>query len=502
MANLFGKMTQAFEAMDRSVGEHYSTPAKEHIGEMSIPGNQGEMEGVNEAYVAAAPSQHQNLDELIRRSTESNREKERQQMERDHALLQLQRDYDASTAQHKAASRQLAQAQEDIETLNRQRGELRNQITELSDAKQKLESQLNVAQDRNDFLDRSNQVLHQDFENLKHDHSVVSSQVRSLEAQLKRANSEYMDHKNKSRILLLEKDSELERLRADSTSGGEHSDGRAASELESLRTKMSVLEQSRGEQEQSMRELMVSLEKARNDVTSVTAQLESNMSQLQEAKHNALVAQSMYDGEIASHQATRSRMEGIIRERDEEIRLLEKRSNHRSQNGTEASGSQEWERRAKDLADLVMEKQAVLETKRSECDQWRTRYEIAQQKVREMELVASSTTSVHGSGNHHVVNMMNSGSPLDSVEAQGDFARSRFFGQLSKRGKWGQQITGVASKLDAITLLGGSLLRRNSVMRVALLLYILTLHMWVFFVLAVSTAVPQGTGSKLAEPKL
>ena len=161
-----------------------------------------------------------------------------------------------------------------------------------------------------------------------------------------------------------------------------------------------------------------------------------------------------------------------VEEQNANIILLGKKA--RQQNSTVEYA--EVERRCKELAEIVLEKQSALEAKRFEVDQWRTRYELAQQRAREAELLSSALPT---RSNHRALFM----DDTNLVEPE----ENHFFGRLAGRGNIGAKISSVASRLDQASLKTGSVLRRYSSLRIFFVAYVVVLQVWVFVAVSFSS---------------
>lgn len=244
--------------------------------------------------------------------------------------------------------------------------------------------------------------------------------------------------------------------------------------------------------------------------------------------------------EAASHRSTRSRLEGMLADKEEEVAILERQlqrmnrplaaagavqssestsatagastsfsssgsgndKNHTAIGAATSSptsamaSAADWERRAKDLADLVMEKQAALELKRNEAEQWRARYETAQQRLREVELMAAVSSSASSNHHHHqhhhqtVVNIAgdteSAGPGLLQMDST-DITKNYLIQTMMRRGG-----RGAAALCQTVKVWDGWLqrivgvMRRNSLMRVSVSMYIGLVHLWVLLLLWVA----------------
>ena len=216
---------------------------------------------------------------------------------------------------------------------------------------------------------------------------------------------------------------------------------------------------------------------------------------LAEAQHNSDVTQSLLNGEVQSHTKTRERLEKLQKELEAAQKKIVLNPAGGSSSSSASGSSDELERRARDLADLVLEKQTALEAKRAESDQWRTRYEASQCRLREVELlghVASSSSNNGSDSSSHLRHRAGGRAifPPNLSDNEGDFESSRFFERMNNRGQWGKKIASTARTIDGLSLTVGRMMRQNSVLRIAVFCYVILLQTWAFFAVAF-TSVPQ-----------
>jgi len=350
---------------------------------------------------------------------------------------------------------------------------------------------------------------------------VAVAQKRAYESQLQAAKADAGDARHRSAAALAEKERELQALRqqlhdradSETPTGGASASAAASGRVAQLESRVA-------EAEGQLTAVRGELTEARSAGDKLRRELNAAKKAAEDAAEQARMAQSMYEGELASHQSTRSRLEGAVRDAKEEAQILQRQLNaaRRSGAGTGGSpntpsastggdaasggGGSEWERRAKELAELVVEKQAALEARRSEADQWKARYESAQQRIREMELVSLSAVTGGGSNGgsgHRAVHVSGASGDLSKDHAEalmGEFGRSQFFGNLSRRGKLGKQLTTAAQHIDGLSLHAGKVLRRSSVLRVAAIVYVIVLQLWAFFAVSL-TSVPPAAADQL-----
>ena len=67
---------------------------------------------------------------------------------------------------------------------------------------------------------------------------------------------------------------------------------------------------------------------------------------------------------------------------------------------------------------------------------------------------------------------------------QGQVDESKFFKTLSHRGRWGEQVVTAATRLDYYALFVGRILYSHASIRVFIALYLVFMHLWVFFVVS------------------
>jgi hypothetical protein len=458
-----------------------------------------------------ATQHHRQLAAVLSAKADADRRQEREQLQRDNAMMRLQRDYDAATSAVRDLTERDGQHAADIAAVTRRADDAVHAGQAAGERAAAAEEQHAAALEHAEHLEGAVHEAQHVADAQRQEHEIVAMQKKQLDAQLFRLNNDFADHKAKTALIMADRDQQLERLKTQvsttSASGdGEISGSAAAKETEGARREIVQLKAAAAQAAIAQAAAGGQLTEALQSAAAARSELQAVTSSVADARHASRVAQSMYDGELLSHQSTRSKLEAVIREKEDEVRALEKRGPRggAATSPTDAGGSDEWERRAKDLAELVMEKQAALEAKRSEADQWRSRHDMAQQRIREMELVtvsvgsgaASSSLSQRGIAGGHRAVLIDDGRDGDTV--QGDFGRSRFFGGLSRRGAWGQGVSQAARQIDSTSLHIGSYLRANSVLRVCVLIYIVLLHLWAF--MAIATApVPHGGAT---EPKV
>jgi DNA repair exonuclease SbcCD ATPase subunit len=511
---------------------HVSPGYGESGGSGSTDG--GGVSGGGASGAARAPSGVAALAPLpsVAASDERTRMLEGQLQQRDQALLRIQRDYEELAMRTREVARELERKAAEADDAAAGRKRVDAELEALKEQRTQGESGASELRDEVAALQAAVADANAQAESYRGEMDIAVAQKRSYEGQLQAAKTEVAEARHRSAAALSEKDRELaalrdqlSHLRAAGGGGGLQQgsgtglDGAAAGQGSTLSSaqRVSQLEGRVAEAEGQLTAVRGELTEAKTANDRLRREVATARKAADDAAEQARVAQSMYDGELASHQSTRSRLDGALRDAKEECQILQRQLNaarHASSSPTSAdgagsggpgdgksSGGGEWERRAKELAELVVEKQAALEARRSEADQWKARYESAQQRIREMELVSLSSTPSGGGGvGHRSVHISGSASgdpSKDHAEAlMGEFGRSQFFGNLSRRGKIGAQITTAAQHIDGLSLHAGKVLRRSSVLRVMAIMYVIVLQLWAFFAVSL-TAVPPAAADQL-----
>eukprot|EP00758_Cryptobia_borreli_P006819 Tbor_TRINITY_DN5208_c0_g2::TRINITY_DN5208_c0_g2_i1::g.16539::m.16539 len=346
------------------------------------------------------------------------------------------------------------------------------------------------------------------------------------------------DYKTKSKMLLNEKERSIEQLEAelqrvanlgtrgeggdDLRHNGRDSEGGALYTKE--RVDAAVLKAQEDISQQYTETIFILEEKAaklQQDLKQKTSSEQNRIDEIEALKLHNSQLRDMYEGEQNVNRTTTQKIKKTLEEKEGHIIRLEKTlkelhiSNavmrpaaelHSGSDTGVSSGCgksyQDVERRARELADALLEKQAALEAKRAEADQWRTRYEVGQQRLREAELVSKAITrggkSSNSAGGSHTghrysndIGIAESGG-MDSHHG-GEFKESRWYSVIASKGSWGRHAAGAASKIDHASLRLGIILRRNSLLRIVVVVYFVLVQLYLFIVLSISPSVPEGT---------
>jgi hypothetical protein len=468
------------------------------------------------------------IDTLLKTNAESERKFDRILKDRDARHAALQKDYDTCMARLREAqaaqtdaTQRLTESRTQIHALEHREAGLKERYAELHTRFESCRDSLLRAETQ--LSDSSEQV-----KALSREREVSAVELQQLHQQLDRSKAEIQENRAKAQLLIQEKDRTIDSLQRQLSEGNASMGTGAApgkflqiqQELEATKETLQWLrhqmQQTSASDRQTIEQLQSQVEELKGQLSTSEKLLNSSKAQEEDAQHGVRASMELYNGEVAAHQATRSHYESLIAQKDEELVKMRRRvggaggadlviKSGQVQELNNAGGEypnpqpsqhdvQDLERRCKDLAELVMEKQAALEAKRSEAEQWRTRSELLQQRLREAELLANTIGSGRsscsptmgsggfGSGGSRAVTIEEDREVQDSLN--GDFSRSRFFGTLQRRGAWGQRVAGVAQTLDSVSLKTGTLLRRSSVLRVGVIAYVILLHLWVFIVLS------------------
>lgn len=330
--------------------------------------------------------------------------------------------------------------------------------------------------------------------------AAATAQARRATESANTARSELSDYRIRSKILLDEKDKQILDLQQNTNGNctraeGQH-EGRApdahslshATEMRQAEARIRSL----SEQLQQKTDALDAIEGTLRDQQLVNAQLK----ELLEGEHTAKASVSRA-------------LEERLAERQSAIDALEKRlaqlqqtpGNTSTLGVCESPSNAESERRAKELAQLLMEKQSALETKRAEADQWRTRFEVSQQRLREAELVSSAVQR----GVDGVSRRAARYTDVASAEAQQTIenesvSKHRVMSLLASKGGWGIGVVNAAVQIDRISLRAGGILRRNSLLRVFMVCYVAILQLYIFIIVSFSSSIPSGNAHEGVPP--
>lgn len=321
---------------------------------------------------------------------------------------------------------------------------------------------------------------------------------RRAEAQAETIQTELNDYRRRVKLLLEEKDRRMAQL-----------DTALSQPTPSPPLVHKPVEPSMGEQQAARMQRIAELEQ---QLAALTDQLSAEKTISENAKSDCAVAieakrllQSQLDeaergfeAERSSHAATRE----LKRQQDDEVMSLQRElKSKRASQGAQTQDAA-LELRVRELAEMLMEKQAALEAKRSEADQWRTRFEVSQQRLREAESIHAAVT---GAGPRSAAGRSAKNLYIDeeaNIAVAGDvgeLGRTRFMRSLSSRGGWGEHVAVAAQGIDKVSLRTGTFLRRNAVFRVCLVIYVMLLHVWAFFVVTLA-AVPSDPRHAVGPP--
>eukprot|EP01059_Diplonema_ambulator_P033593 TRINITY_DN710_c3_g1_i1.p1 TRINITY_DN710_c3_g1~~TRINITY_DN710_c3_g1_i1.p1 ORF type:complete len:320 (+),score=48.49 TRINITY_DN710_c3_g1_i1:121-960(+) len=175
----------------------------------------------------------------------------------------------------------------------------------------------------------------------------------------------------------------------------------------------------------------------------------------------------------------RSDAAATVREKEILIQQLEMKLSRKE----DESASSEIAVRCQKLGQALLEKQAALETRSMEVEQYQLKLRVANQKIKELELLStpSNTTMVHRD--------IESQDPPDTAPYH--VRNSLFLQNLSRRSVLGRNVTSFAGNVGNFTIKAARVLRRHALLRVGFVIYIVILHLWMF--LFTGMVLPQGT---------
>ena len=440
--------------------------------------------------------------------------------DRDARYLALQEDFDKLQAAKKSLERSLEDVQlrydnehQKLVSNTAALEALRRQDDDAQEDREKLREELSR-------LENELTITHQSADAARRSYLIEADGKKKLEGELHQSQSALAEYKAQTRLLLDNKEQQLQQAlaRAKQQEPDHREVGQQAEHIRLLERRIESLTASKAAADQLVEAQKVDLDKLINQkdaATSEAARQESELRELSEKLQTTtlelLSVRDLFNNERSAHATTRQFLQDLNEQQDSKTK--QKSGQQEPSVTTTETGNNkalvEAQRRAAELAELLLEKQAGLEAKRSESDQWRTRYEVSQQRLREAEMVGSSIVGLaptNSSGSTSARPSHRSGvsrSLFQMEEGAGgetdDLRRSRFFGSLSNRGPLGRKLTDVAERLDSVSLRTGGVLRRSSVLRVALIVYIAVLHLWVFVAVSVSSSLPDQAkpGSRL-----
>jgi len=488
----------------------------------------------------------------------SNQQEEQQELEQNSSpqsvlitpeqQQQLEHDFDIALSRLKQSNSENELLHHQLESLRREHDEASSKIRSLELQLQKASEQFKSTSSSKQHLDEEHRQLQHQYENLQRENANLSSKAQLAEQSLEAALRDVEKTKSlaSARILELEKSGEveeklaeleaevavlnrsLERVREDR----DEWKGKYHQEVE--KQNVNNLNGTGGEVSSSALDQKFEKSSRYQELINSTEDLKSQVSNLKR----------QHEDERIAHRATRTRYENMLSEKVEEVAILEKqlsrlssKNNNNSSYSTKNSNnvssliqkagssssmssssdlqqqqqenttttSDEWEKRAKDLASLVMEKQTALELQRGEADQWRAKYETTRQKLREAELMAavssssSSTSKSSHKNNNNTTAVFIGGTDENNNNEETDISKNFLIANLTRKGnKTINSIVHYIRKFDigVQLFLGG--LRRNSLLRIAVAFYVFLVHMWVLILLW-NAPLPVGSESQ-AEP--
>lgn len=455
----------------------------------------------NHSKTSSSGSHHQNTESTTSRDVNNNTD------------LQLQHDFDVAISRLKHANSENDLLHRQLETLRHQNDDAQTKISQLESQVNKLSEETREYQSQKQQVQDTLNNLQNQFELLQKENHSLLNKAELAEENLITAQREAQQAKQvaAARIQELEKSGEIQEM----LQNYEAQVGVLNKSLERLRGERDEWEKKHekiSSQLRSSERSSVEVVKAQTGTT-VTRETD-NSSKLQSIQFQLAEIKKEYEAERSAHLSTRSRYENMLSEKIEEVAILEKQlarnhHHHNQQNSANSirgatennnnnesspSSNDEWEKRAKDLAELVMEKQSALELKRNEADQWRSRFETTQQKLREAELMAA--VSKGGSRRNNVNDIGGTSSIIDvpgggslnnadgDVGNETDISKNFLIATLNRKGgKWMNTVINYLRMFDNVVqrFVGG--LRRNSLLRLAVAFYVGLVHLWVVILL-------------------
>ena len=450
------------------------------------------------------------IEALLQAQSDAERRVEAANQERDQRQQVLQQDFEKGMQRIKELASLLQSKEKEVEDTKLHNLGLEAQVARLQASKESVEKSLAEARDRLSVLDSELTEAHRRSENTQKQLDVEKLRADQLAQQLTEIQQEFAEYKVKSKKVLSDRNNEISMLHNPVAALPTRPTKEVEAEVQQLRdalaSKDALLEDLKRQFDLKVKEL--------EQVLSDNSKQEARRAEL---STQVKAAQELFEGEAQAHSETRRSFEALLAERDQQIakhqkkladlqKQIEGRINDTSptSSGPDSATTADavtlpsneslaqWQQKAKDLADLVMKRQAALEAKRSEADLWRTRFEVSQQRLREVEIMVNAVNSNSNTRHTRSVSIEDEKEVQDSLT--GDFARSHFFSTLSRKGEWGRRVSTAARMIDTVAVRGGIVLRRSSVLRVCFLLYVIGLHVWVFFVMATLTVPPTSAG--------
>lgn len=429
-------------------------------------------------------------------------------LERQRAMKTLESSYASLQEYTKSLDHRVQELTENLDSANRHAAATATQLKDAQLQHEVREQQLAAL--RHDMA-----LLHDEVQALTEQRDLHAAEVaralaskRLAEDALHQVSSELSDYRRKSKVAIDERDATIAELRLERDAQMQpRSSGSLPSGFDPAAhaQEVSTLAAAVADAEKRVAELTTENRQLLAHRSDLEASLETLRLQCDDRERSLRVelkdSESSFEQERRSHTETRKALTAV---RDELEVLRGKLSAAQLSLQQSASGTEDTKRhdalevRVRELADLLMEKQAALEAKRSETDQWRTRFEVSQQRLREAELVQTALNSRCSSSAGGTRSVFIGGD--DDADA-GDISKTRLLRSLSRRGGWGEGVVTVAKSLDRVSLRTGSILRHNSLLRVGLIVYVMLLHVWVFFAVTLSGQMPEAksdVGPKLS----
>jgi hypothetical protein len=551
MSSMFSNLSKFIDQVDASVGEivqQNTNNNNNNNNNFSLPPPPSSLSATTTTTTTSVPFSPPNQEhQHSRRSSNSssshsnhhqqhnNNQIQEQSFEnRDSNSLQLQHDFDIAISRLKQSTSENQFLHHQVETLRAQSDESKTKITQLESKLQKfseIQSQQSHAKQQ---VEEELRHSHHQVEALQKENQILSTKAALAEESLSAA----MRDAQKSKALASARILELEQT------------GEVEEKLATLEAEISVLKKSlenvRNERDLAQKKLQEenSSKKRENNINNHSHESSNNNNTHQEAHQKQIdelhrqisSLKKEQEDERNSHRSTRARFEQMLSEKVEEVAILEKQlsrltntNNNNNNNNIStnlnnnnlignsqpeiiSTNSSEWEKRAKDLADLVMEKQAALELKRNESDQWRSRYETAQQRLREAELMAAVSSNSKNTNNHHRAITINDSSEFSGGAGdENDISKNVLVAMLTRSlGTTKPYVVagvGFLRKIDQAVQRVVSGLKRNSLLRLVVAFYIFLVHLWILILIwnaplpahdASSSSLVNGGGANVA----
>ena len=418
--------------------------------------------------------------------------------DRDRRYLALEADYDAVTARGRGL---------DVELQHRA-----DEITSLQSEVERLKSETQVSASAGESGSLERARLAEDLRRSEAAQRELSDQLDEIsgkvaglergksraEESLLAANAALSQYKTQTKMLLDTKSKRVAELEAAlseaATKGGDapaHTDTAASAEELLQRPDVSALVASMIEKREA-----AAREEADKRAQQTSADLKAAQSTLAEMGdtvrslqlHNEQL-QEMYDDEKRGAEAAAQRFQISLTKHEQEVYELRK-ANHVGVSTPNAEKG--LEAKVQEMATLIMQKQQALEDKRAEADQWRTRFEVSSQRLREAEMV-SNAVKLRSADEPRRGGYATDYGNAEEGRPSSAFRETALFSNIASRGRWGKKVAGAAERIDGFSLTTGSYLRRNSTLRIALLVYIVVLQLYVFIVVSVNSVVQTGS---------